>query len=373
MSLRTERKSMTVLALELMVLLFGVSIAALSAATTIADEHDADDKTRVAPLFADNSMLAVRIEAPLTTLIRDRPDEQYLEGTFSFTGDDGEEKKVDLKLRTRGKYRRQEEHCDFPPIRLNFRTTQVAGTVFAGQDKLKLVTHCRSKNRNFQQLVLREFLAYRLLNVVTDKSFGVRLLQIDYVDTEGAESMTKFGFVIEDDDAVAARNGMKPVRTGNISGDDLDRRQQNLINVFEYMIGNTEYSMTIGEPDEACCHNIDLLSATDGAPFTPLAYDFDFAGIVNAPYAQPKPRYELRSVRQRLYRGACRNNGLLPDTLQHFIDRKDAIYDVVVDLTSLSSKSRRSVTRYLNVFYKNITKAKSIDAYFLRKCENGSP
>jgi hypothetical protein len=359
-------------ALELVVVLLGVSIAALSSvsATTIAEENDPDGNTRVARLFADDSLLAVTIEAPLTTLMKDRPDEQYLDGMFSFTGDDGEEKTVELKLRTRGKYRREKKHCDFAPIRLNFRETQVEGTVFAGQDKLKMVTHCRSKNRNYEQLVLREFLAYRFLNVITDKSFGVRLLQINYVDTEGAEAMTRFGFVIEDDDAVAARNGMKPVKTGNISGDDLDHRQQNLVSVFQYLIGNTEYSMTIGERDEGCCHNTDLLSATDGPPFTPLAYDFDFAGIVNAPYAQPKPRYKLRNVRQRLYRGACSNNKLLPDTFHRFIDKKDAIYGIVNDLEYLNSKSRRSVTRYLNMFYKSIAKPKSVNAYFIRKCES---
>jgi len=372
MSLRTERKSMAVSTLEFVVALLGVSIAALSSvsATAIAEETDPDDDTRVAPLFADDALLAVTIKAPLTTLMKDRPDEQYLNGTFSFSGDDGEEKTIELKLRTRGKYRRQEKHCDFAPIRLNFRKTQVEGTVYAGQDKLKLVTHCRSKNRNYEQLVLREYLAYRFLNAITDKSYGVRLLQINYVDTEGAEAMTRFGFVIEDDDAVAARNGMRPIRTGNISGNDLDHRQQNLVSVFQYLIGNTEYSMTVSEPDEGCCHNTDLLSATDGPPFTPLAYDFDFAGLVNAPYAQPKPRFKLRNVRQRLYRGACKNNDLLPDTFQRFIDNKDAMYSIVDDLAFLSSKSRRSVTRYLNLFYKNIGKPKSVNANFIRKCES---
>lgn len=363
---------MTVSTLEFVVVLLGLSITALhpASATTTAEENGPDSTMGIAPLFADDSLLAVTIEAPLTTLMKDRPDEQYLGGTFSFRGDDGEEKTVELKLRTRGKYRRQEKHCDFAPIRLNFRKTQVQGTVFAGQDKLKLVTHCRSKNRKYEQLVLREYLAYRFLNVLTDKSYGVRLLRINYVDTEGAEAMTRFGFVIEDDDAVGARNGMKPIKTGNLSANDLHRRQQNLVSVFQYFIGNTEYSMTVSEPDEGCCHNTDLLSATDGPPFTPLAYDFDFAGIVDAPYAQPKPRYKLRNVRQRLYRGACRNNDLLPDTLQRFIDNKDAIYGVVDGLSSLSGKSRRSMIRYLNAFYEITGKPKSVTAKFVKKCES---
>jgi len=94
--------------------------------------------------------------------------------------------------------------------------------------------------------------------------------------------------------------------------------------------------------------------------------------MVNAPYAQPKPRFKLQNVRQRLYRGACQNNGLLADTFQRFIDKKDAIYGVV-DLEYLSSKSRRSVTRYLNLFYNHISKPKLVNTRFIKKCENDIP
>ena len=328
-----------------------------------------DSNAAVAPLFANDSLMTVTIEAPLTTLMRDLPDEEYLVGKFSFPRDDGTEQTVDLKVRTRGEYRRQKKHCDFAPIRLNFRTEQLEDTVLAGQDKLKMVTHCRTKRkREYEQLVLREFLAYRILNAMTEKSFGVRLWQINYIDTEGGEPMTRLGFVIEDDDAVAARNGMVSVKTGDISSDDLDRRQQNLVHVFQYMIGNTEYSLFKAEPDDDCCHNIDLMSANAAAPFTPLAYDFDFAGIVNAHYAQPNPRYKLRNVRQRLYKGRCKNNELLPDTVQLIIDSKEAIYSLVRELEGLSPKSRRGVVRYLNSFYDQVSRPKYVNKKFVRKC-----
>jgi hypothetical protein len=254
---------------------------------------------------------------------------------------------------------------------LNFRKKQVVDTEFAGQDKLKLVTHCRSKNSYYEQLVLREFLVYRFLNVMTDSSFGVRLLQINYVDTEGAAPMTRLGFVIEDDDVVAKRNGMHFIKTGDISSDDLDSRAQNFINVFQYLVGNTEFSLVRAEPGEYCCHNIDLMSATKGAPFTPVAYDFDFAGLVNAPYAAPNPRFEIKNVRQRLFRGLCANNELLPDTLQRFIDSREAIYGVVDNVELLSSKSRRDVTRYLNQFYERISQPKSVNASFVKTCNDG--
>ncbi len=370
MSLQINSKSMAVPTRAFFVAVIGTLIATLFSIPVLADtpQTDSDSNTGIARLFASDSLLPVSIEAPLTTLMRDLPEEEYLDGKFSFSGDDETKQTVDLKIRTRGKYRRQKKHCDFAPIRLNFVTEQVRDTVFAGQDKLKVVTHCRNNRRDYEQLVLREYLAYRILNVMTNKSFGVRLLQINYVDTEGAKPMARLGFIIEDDDDVAERNGMVAIKTGDISSDDLDRRQQNLIHVFEYLIGNTEYSLFIAEPGEHCCHNADLMSATEGPPFVPLAYDFDFAGIVNAPYAQPNPRYKLRNVRQRLYKGRCRNNILLPDTIQRFLDKKDAIYGIVDELELLSSKSKRSVTRYLNSFYKNISRPKSVNTRFINKC-----
>jgi len=334
-----------------------------------AQPVDAEDNQNVAPLFASHAPLQVSIEAPLTTLMKDRPDKEYLQGTFSFTDDNGIDHTLDLKLRTRGKYRRQKSHCDFAPIRLNFRKKQVVDTVFAGQDKLKLVTHCKNNSSRYEQLVFREYLAYRLLNVMTNKSYGVRLLQINYIDSEGAKPLTKFGFVIEDEDDVVKRNAMHSIKTGDISRDDLDPAQQNLVNVFQYMIGNTEYSLLRAEPDEYCCHNMDVMSATKGAPFTPLAYDFDFAGLVNAPYAEPNPRYKLRDVRQRLYKGLCKNNDLLPRTFQQFLDNKDAIYGLVNELVMLSDGTRKYVTSYLDKSFDHISQAKTIETNFINKCD----
>jgi hypothetical protein len=111
------------------------------------------------------------------------------------------------------------------------------------------------------------------------------------------------------------------------------------------------------------------MSATEEPPFTPVPFDFDFAGIVNAPYAQPNPRFELTNVRQRLYRGQCTNNDLLPGTLQQFVERKEAIYGVVDELELLNSRSRRYVTGYLNSFFKHISDPKSVEERFIDKCE----
>lgn len=333
---------------------------------TVAQTDTDDVESR--PLFENHEMLTVRIEAPMTTLLREKPEDEYLDGTFSFTGPDGQEHSLDLKLQTRGRYRRQRSTCNFPPIRLNFRKKQVKGTEFAGQDKLKLITHCQTRRKNFEQLVMREFLAYRIFQTMTDKSFGARMLQITYVDTEkDGKSMTKYGFVIEDEDDIGERLGLTASKLNGIKARQLDARQANLVSVYEYLIGNTDFSLILGPADSSCCHNAVLFS-NGGAPFTPIPYDFDFSGLVDAPYAEPNPRFKLRSVKTRRYRGRCINNELLDDTFALFLGREAEIRSHVTDLAPLDDKNRQQVTKYLNAFFEDISNPKSKERKFIKNC-----
>ncbi|MCO4811260.1 MAG: hypothetical protein KC572_06635 [Gammaproteobacteria bacterium] len=322
----------------------------------------------VAPLFAADTVLEVTIEAPMGALMDIRPDKAYLDGSFTFTTADGTERKLGLKLRTRGNYRRAKEHCDFAPIRLNFSKSQVKGTLFAGQDKLKLVTHCQNNDRDYEQLVLREYLAYRMLHELTPKSFAVRLMRITYINTENKQSRTKLGFVIEDGDAVAKRNGMKLANVGLVTREYLDLEQENLIHVFEYMIGNTEYSVMRAEPNKECCHNIDLMAPKGVSLYTPLAYDFDFAGFVNAPYAEPNPRYKLPTVRVRLFKGRCEYDEQLQSTIRYFQEKKDRLYQIIDAPDILTSISANHVRKYIDTFYERIAEPADVEKWLIEKC-----
>ena len=349
----------------------GALLAALLSVSPFssAEVSDAPDDIKIAPLFASHAPLQATIEAPLFTLMRDRPEKDYLEGTFAFVQEDGTEHVLDLKLRTRGNFRRQKANCEFTPIRLNFRKKQVDDTVFDGQDKLKLVTHCMDYKPSFEQHVIREYLAYRILQLMTDKSFGVRLFHITYVDSDRGRQMTKYAFVIEDDDDVAERNGMTPVEIHETTHHDLDPTQEILVNVFQYMIGHTDFSLVRGPPPEGCCHNAVLLSESDGPPFTPLPYDFDFSGLVGAPYAVAHPKLRIRNVRERYFRGQCRNIDLLPDTLQQFLDKKESVYSIIDELDMLTNKDRKEVTRYLDAFFEEISQAETIKNKFMSTCD----
>ena len=344
----------------LQVILAGVTITCQSSA--------ANEASVMAPLFADDVVLEVTITASLEKLMRERPDVEYMDGTFAYAEPDGTITTLDLKLRTRGNYRRDEEHCDFAPIRLNFRKKQLAETLFAGQDKLKLVTHCRSSEPVFEFYVLREYLAYRFYHALTPISYDVRLLRITYSDIENGESRTKLGFVIEDDDAVAERNGLDVVKISRVPPETIDRYQRNLVHVFSYMIGNTEYSLVNPEPGKDCCHNTDVLSAQGAPPYLPLPFDFDFAGIVDASYARPNPRYPIQSVRTRHYKGLCRNNDLLAETVQRFLEARNEFDQIVDQYSHLSAYSTRLVREYLKSFYQKIDDPDSVQEFLAERC-----
>lgn len=342
--------------------------AALALASTPACAYEFDGYAGVAPLFAEDTVLHVTIEAPLKTLMDVRPDLAYLEGRFTYTDAEGTETTIGLKLRTRGNYRRDPKHCGFAPIRLNLKKGDVAGTLFSGQDKLKLVTHCQTYEAGYEQKLLREYLAYRLLHELTSISYDTRLFRVTYINTQDGNTTIKYGFVIEDDKALAKRNALKKVKIRHVRESEIDARQQNLIHVFQYMIGNTEYSLVNPEPDKNCCHNSDVLSATKGPPYIPLAFDFDFSGLVAAAYAEPNPRYPIPSVRVRFYKGLCDNNHLLPETLRQFEEKKDAFYRIIDGLEPASNRTKKRVRAYIDSFYEVISDPALVQEHLVDKC-----
>src|SRR5690606_26257310 len=97
----------------------------------------------------------------------------------------------------------------------------------------------------------------------------------------------------------------------------LDTEQASLVAVFEYLIGNTDFSMVHGARDDDCCHNIVPFSR-EGQDYLIIPYDFDFSGLVNAAYASPNPELPIRSVTRRLYRGLCEQNPYLESSLGKF-------------------------------------------------------
>ena len=91
-----------------------------------------------ASLFEDSAALEVNVTGPFSSLLEE--DDQK-ELRFVLRANDVSHS---IKMRLRGNSRRRV--CDFPPLRINFKVDDTAQSIFEGQDKLKLVTHCRYSN-----------------------------------------------------------------------------------------------------------------------------------------------------------------------------------------------------------------------------------
>ena len=320
------------------------------------------------PLFASHEPLEITITAPFTTLMRERPEEEELAGMASWTEPDETTAEVSVQLRTRGNYRRDRDNCPFAPLRLNFRGSEVEGTLFDNQDKLKMVTHCRDRSGRFEQLVIREYLTYRLLNTITDISYQVRLLRVTYQNTEDERrDRESWAFVIEHKDRFDNRTGLDPLEIDGASITDLDPAFTNLGSLFQYMIGNTDFSPLSAAEGRSCCHNTHPF-ALEGGPVHSVPYDFDMSGMINAPYAAPNPRFGLRDVRQRLYRGRCRFNEHLPATIAHYQDVRDELYAVVADEPAIEDRDRRYMINYLDSFYRTLDDERLVERRLSGAC-----
>ena len=294
-------------------------------------------------LFASSELIDVTLTGPVSSTISDRKDREERAFVLRVNGMDH-----DLRVRMRGKSRSRRDICIFPPLRLRF---QSAEGLFAGQRKIKMVTHCRNSDAGDVDL-MEEYLAYRIFSLLTPDSFRVRPLHVTYVDSDGRLSKRgrqRYAFLIESEDELEARRGGRVIDTTQISLAQLDARHAALVYIFQYLIGNTDWSLVTAEGETECCHNGLTLGIGDRIRYVP--YDFDLAGLVNARYARPDPGLHLRSVRVRRYRGFCTDAQLLRSVVDEVRSREEEIYGLVRGTPGLDEKRQVAAIDYLSDFF----------------------
>jgi len=335
--------------------------------------REAVEAARSAPLFNSNATLEITLEADFNALRRQdrvRGSDQR-PAVLRWSGPDGSQGSLDFQIRTRGNFRLMTRNCDFPPLRLNIRTREAAGTLFEGQDKLKLVSVCGLRQSYWEQYVLREYLAYRTFNVLTPISYRARLARVTYVDTSGRDNtFTRYAFIIEDDEEMAARQEARYVELGpggQIHPALLEPNHAALVDLFQYLIGNTDWS-------GVQMHNMTPIQFPNG-PYITVPYDFDFAGVVNARYAFPDSTLSITRVTQRLFRGFCPGDvGRSPEVYDSvyalFREKKDEIYEVWATQEGLESGAIRDVTRFFDDFYRTLENPRRIASQIMGSCRS---
>ena len=293
-------------------------------------------------VFDRDEPLDVDLYADLKSLCRDpgREDCADLPATLVYS-EDGVETRVQVALHTRGRFRSTNGGCDLPALFVYFGA-DTAGTLFSGEQMLPLTTYCR-KSAQYEQYVIKEYLAYRIYNTLSNKSLRVRLARVTYHDSSSrSRPLVRYAFFTEHFDSLARREDAVVFKPERFDLLEADANELATMDVFEYMIGNTDWSAVFR-------HNVVLIRDAAGRP-TAVPYDFDFSGLVDAEYATVAPQLPIRDVKQRLFREACRPDTDWERVFASFAENRDAIYGLL-DAQDLNQAARERARRYLAGFY----------------------
>ena len=310
-------------------------------------------------LFDSTDILHFKLTAKLNSLFNDRSDNSsYHYVLLQYRDKDSSLISIQLMVKTRGHFRRMKGMCSMPPLWLDFPKEQNKKSVFLYQRKLKLVVPCQGDD-----YVIREWLAYKIYNLITEKSFKARLVQVEFEDSlKQRKTETHYCFLLEDDKKVADRNNAYISKPKMLPMRNTNKADFQKMAVFEYLIGNTDWSIPY-------LQNIVLIDRDSTELPVAIPYDFDHAGIVDAPYAGPAPELGIDSDRDRLYRGYCETDKKnFAETFKLFNQLKDSIYNLYKNCPLLSKSYVKFVTRYFDDFYKTINSDRNINQEFGKPC-----
>jgi hypothetical protein len=335
---------------------FLLTLILLSAAPACFGQADQPDSSNAAVdtlqhdfgLFSSDEILNLSLTFDIREYMRSKPKEEYMKAVLTYNSGSKDSISKEVKIKSRGISRNS--ICNFPPISLNLKKAGFEKTEIGSIDKIKMVTHC---NTGSEEYIFREFLVYKLFNVLTDLSFRVRLVRVSYINSEKTSKVIhSYAFLIEPFNMLTARTKSTEVENLKLSQKFIIPEIMDRISLFSYMIGNTDWSV----PGQ---HNIKIVSfprsdnpGLGGA----VPFDFDYSGLVNAHYALPAEPLGLESVRERRYLGACRPESEIRKRLEQFIDKKQEFYRIINDFPLLNDKEKRKMTGYLDQFYSEIEK-----------------
>lgn len=295
-------------------------------------------------LFEGDDPLVMTLTLNLKKYQREKYKEEYIPADLLLHVNDTFEVAKEVRIKSRGQFRKN--HCSFAPFWLNIRKADVANEYLQEVVRMKIVTHCRGSS-SYGNYVLTEYLAYRMYNILSPLSFRVRLIKMKYVDTGRKNRVTEgWSFMIEPESMLADRSGGLVIKNDQLGMIHTRQDEMLLVSMFQYMIGNGDYSV-VGR------HNIKLLGMPEfgSKGYTPVPYDFDYSGMVNAYYAEPGENLGISSVTQRYYLGPCAEEEAWLRTMQHMEEHREEIMDLLHSFPYLDEKEKNRVIAYIEKYY----------------------
>lgn len=317
-------------------------------------------KSDIPPLFQDEKPLTARLNYAMSKIKNSENDTTYFSSVLAYKNEKDGWDSLAITLRARGDFRRK--HCFFPPLRLKIKKNDAKETPFAGNKSLKLVVPCMVA-KNSHDLIMKEYLCYQIYKAVTPYSFNTRLVDITLGNVSGKQTKTYpvLAFFIEDDDLMAKRLDGKVIDSINVRPYQFHDTSAIRHDFFEFMVANTDWSSTF-------FHNIKVIQ-TASKKYIAIPYDFDMAGVVNAPYSVADESLNITSVRERLYRGFCRSDGLTEFMRAEYIRLEPKIIEVINRFEgSLDPKEFAGVRKYMDEFFTILKDDRKFKQSIAQKC-----
>ena len=314
-------------------------------------------------IFAADDVFDLTIRAPFTRLMRQAGGAAGVGGSLELS--DGTS--VPMSCNKYGISRLRE--CDLASLQITVDASEVHGTPFEGRKILRLVTPCRLRGQ-YDRYIMLEYLVYRSYAVIADPALRVRLAQVRFHDSEkSGRVQTGYAFFIEDIGQAAARRGQVWLDIQSQRTSNLDPAQLTMMTLFQYMVGNTDWSAVKGRPNDRCCHNVAVFGEEGVALNTVVPFDFDQTGLVNPPYAAPPDAsLGLRRITDRRYRGLCEHNDELAGAIAVF-NRKRSELEALFSREDLPyPKDREQALKYINDFYETINDPRKLPKKIINDC-----
>jgi len=322
-----------------------------------------DDINVNSDIFAELQPAEITLKYDMKKFRKSSNSDEYLKAELTYhLGDTLPDIEHIVRIKVRGKNR--QEVCSFPPLWINIRKADIQNKNLQDTKRIKLVTHC-GQGKSFERYVLKEFIAYKIYNLISPYSFRVRLVRMKYIDTSRKDRLTEnWAFLIEPESMLAERLDMIPVKIDNVSITQTDTLWTSNMSIFQYLIGNADYSV-------AGRHNVKLLKYNDYTKpnVIPVPYDFDYTGMVNAHYAVPGDNLGISSVRERYFLGPCRTAEHYREIIDSFISRKEDILELVESFNYLSEADRKNVGSYLEEFFNSSNDDRYLRNSILSTCQ----
>ena len=314
-------------------------------------------------LFKSQQILKIHLTFHIDSLLNNRNVDTICHlGTLTYFETNGRSTDIRVIVKMRGNFRKNPDNCSFPPLKLEFLPDNSKDRLFRGLKWLKLVTRCQTDSTEFEQFILQEYLLYKTYNLISPFSFNVRLLDIKYIDSSGSgTTIQSYGFFIERPKQMAQRIGGELVKTDVMLYKNLDENSLVKLSLFQYMIWNNDWSVPL-------LHNVKFVKTTNISSPIPVPYDFDWAGIVSAPYRARSITDDEENVADVSYLGICFKKKELVPFFDFYFSVKNKIYSLYRDFPYLDDVQKERTLHMYDDFYSLIKKPAKANIKFKETC-----